>query len=259
MRFLVRRGMPRALSFIHIKRTFGPHSFTWSGRRPIPTMNQPAGQDREVVVSKRGLRVAILAEIAALDPELRRGEESELATRFPYLPGWSDAETVLLYVTAFPEEIHTDGLLALADQSGKRVICPRVDRAARELRLHRIENPQTELRPGTLGIPEPRGPARSSSRVDRLGPRARAGVRRARLPPGPRSRSLRPPAAAAAARYHLLVPLPELPVDPPAAARAARSAPQWDLRSRSHDPRCPRKSRSLGPDLDRGGLGVGFE
>jgi 5-formyltetrahydrofolate cyclo-ligase len=119
-------------------------------------MNQPPGRDREVVVSKKRLRAAVLAKIAALGPDLRRAEERELATRFSHLPGWSDAETVLLYVTAFPEELRTEEYLTLAYQAGKRVICPRVDRAARELRLHRIEDPRRELRPGTLGIPEPR-------------------------------------------------------------------------------------------------------
>jgi 5-formyltetrahydrofolate cyclo-ligase len=119
-------------------------------------MNQPVERDRAVVIAKRSLRAAVRAAIAALDPELRRAEEDELAARFPHLPGWSDAETVLLYVTAFPEELRTDGYLALAYQSGKRVICPRVDRAAKQLRLHRIDDPQRELKPGILGIPEPR-------------------------------------------------------------------------------------------------------
>ena len=119
-------------------------------------MNQPVEPNREIVAAKKGLRAAVLAEIAALDPKLRHQQESELATRFPHLPGWSNAETVLLYITAFPEELRTHDYLAWAYQSGKRVICPRVDRAARKLRLHRILDPRSELRPGTLGIPEPR-------------------------------------------------------------------------------------------------------
>jgi 5-formyltetrahydrofolate cyclo-ligase len=119
-------------------------------------MNQPVGQDREAVIAKRSLRAAILAAIAALEPDLRRAEENELASRFPHLPGWPDAETVLLYVTAFPEELRTHEYLMRAYRAGKRVICPRVDRAARQLRLHRIHDPASELTPGTLGIPEPR-------------------------------------------------------------------------------------------------------
>ena len=44
--------------------------------------------------------------------------------RFPGFPGWAEAETVLLYVSAFPEEIRTAPMLALAYEAGKRVICP---------------------------------------------------------------------------------------------------------------------------------------
>jgi 5-formyltetrahydrofolate cyclo-ligase len=119
-------------------------------------MNPPLGRDREVVIAKRGLRAAIRAAIAALDLERRRMEEDELAARFPDLPGWADAETVLLYITAFTEELRTDGFLARSYQAGKRVICPRVDRDAKRLRLHRIQHLDNELSPGTLGIPEPR-------------------------------------------------------------------------------------------------------
>ena len=65
-------------------------------------------------------------------------------------------QTVMLYVSAFPEELRTDEYWARAYEGGKRVISPRVDRAARRLRLYRVEDPRTELRPGVLGIPEPR-------------------------------------------------------------------------------------------------------
>ncbi len=38
----------------------------------------------------------------------------------------------------------------------KDVLCPRVDRRARRLSLHRVADPAAELSPGVLGIPEPR-------------------------------------------------------------------------------------------------------
>ena len=105
---------------------------------------------------KRELRRAMVERILALDPRDRSAQEAELNTRFAALPGFAEAGTVLLYITAFPEEIDTKAMVDLAIARGKRLICPRVDRKARRLRLHRIEDLNTDLVPGTLGIPEPR-------------------------------------------------------------------------------------------------------
>jgi 5-formyltetrahydrofolate cyclo-ligase len=105
---------------------------------------------------KRELRRAIVGRILALDPESRRRDETLLADRFATLPGFAEAETVLLYVTAFPEEIATGPMLDQALARGKRLVCPRVDRVERRLRLFQIDDPKRDLTPGTLGIPEPR-------------------------------------------------------------------------------------------------------
>jgi 5-formyltetrahydrofolate cyclo-ligase len=45
--------------------------------------------------------------------------------------------------------------LTYAYETRKQVLCPRVDRAARRLRLHVVRHPKLDLRPGVLGIPEP--------------------------------------------------------------------------------------------------------
>lgn len=108
---------------------------------------------------KRALRRAMAARILELAPSARRAQESVLAELFPSLPGYCAAGTVLLYATAFPEELATGPLLAHALCAGKRVILPRVDRARGALVLHRIEDPRADLVPGTRGIPEPRADA----------------------------------------------------------------------------------------------------
>jgi 5-formyltetrahydrofolate cyclo-ligase len=110
----------------------------------------------EIRQRKRALREEMVGRILALDFESRRAEESALAARFATLPGCAEARTLLLYVTAFPEEIATAPMIDLALAQGKVVLCPRVDRARRRLRLHRIDDPGRDLTPGTLGIPEPR-------------------------------------------------------------------------------------------------------
>jgi 5-formyltetrahydrofolate cyclo-ligase len=105
---------------------------------------------------KRALRRAMVERILALDPNERRAQEEALAARFATLPGFESARTVLLYVTAFPEEIATGPMLREALDRGQRLVCPRVDRAARRLKLYQVEDLGRDLTSGTLGIPEPR-------------------------------------------------------------------------------------------------------
>ena len=96
------------------------------------------------------------ATIAALDPGERRAQEDALFARFTGLPGLAEARSVLLFVAALPEEPRSCDFLALAYAMNKIVLCPRVDRRGRRLSLHRIADPVADLRPGVLGIPEPR-------------------------------------------------------------------------------------------------------
>lgn len=77
-----------------------------------------------------------------------------MAARLLDLPSYGEAGTVLLYIKAFPEEIEIAPVLAHALESGKRVVCPRVDRRA-GLVLHEIRDLARDLRPGMLNIPEP--------------------------------------------------------------------------------------------------------
>jgi 5-formyltetrahydrofolate cyclo-ligase len=105
---------------------------------------------------KRAMRRSVVAEVLALAPEERSAQELGLLERFPELPGYASAETVLLYIKGFPEEVNTPMLLELALRSGKRVVCSRVDRAEHRLRLFQIESVAADFEPGILGIPEPR-------------------------------------------------------------------------------------------------------
>jgi 5-formyltetrahydrofolate cyclo-ligase len=109
----------------------------------------------EPVATKRQWRRSIIAAIDALDPDDRRAQEYALVDAFAGLPGWAEARTVLLYVSAFAEEIRTAPFLSMAYDAGKRVILPRVDRSEWRLRLHPVSDPRSELTPGVLGIPEP--------------------------------------------------------------------------------------------------------
>ena len=105
---------------------------------------------------KRTLRVEIRGRILGMAPELRRREEAALVERLPELPGFSGAETVLLYASIFPEEFDTGPMLRLALDLGKRLLCPRVVKAERRLALFAIGDLPGDFATGTLGIPEPR-------------------------------------------------------------------------------------------------------
>lgn len=110
---------------------------------------------------KKALRASTIQAIRNLDPTLRRAQEAQLLADVVGLPGYQAAGTLLLYVTAFDEEIGTLPLIADALQAARRVVCPRVDADARRLELFEIEDLERDLEPGVLGIPEPRRTCRS--------------------------------------------------------------------------------------------------
>lgn len=108
-----------------------------------------------VAAIKKHLRRKIREEILALPPVQRASQEAAFARLMAELPGYASARTVLLYVKAFPEEIDTAPLLEKALAESKRVLCPRVDRSGRRLRLFLVSDPKSDLGPGTLNILEP--------------------------------------------------------------------------------------------------------
>lgn len=114
----------------------------------------------DIPARKRALRRATVERILALDRADRRRQESVLIEQFPSLPGYAGAATVLLYATAFPEEIATTPLLEHALAAGKRLVCPRVDRARGMLELCEVQDLRADLVAGIRGIPEPRPQAR---------------------------------------------------------------------------------------------------
>jgi 5-formyltetrahydrofolate cyclo-ligase len=116
-----------------------------------------AGEHRIVnpTEEKRVLRRATLGRIRALTAAERSRQEQILNGCFRKIPGLASASTVLLYASAFPEEIDTRPWLDLCLGQSKRLVLPRVDRALGRLVLHAIEDPDRDLRPGRMNIPEP--------------------------------------------------------------------------------------------------------
>jgi 5-formyltetrahydrofolate cyclo-ligase len=117
---------------------------------------------------KTEIRRQVVARILAMDPEDRRFQEAKLARRLEGLPGFATAGSVLLYASAFPEEIDTQRMLRRSLELGKRLILPRVDRPSRSLKLFEVADLEQDLLAGHKGIPEPRldCPAIEPSLVD---------------------------------------------------------------------------------------------
>ncbi len=109
----------------------------------------------DIPAQKQAIRRVLVERILALDPDDRRRQDADLARRLATLPGFEAAGTVLLYVSAFSEEIATGPALRQVLSLGKRLVCPRVDRPARRLRLYRVDDPESDLVRGSMGIPEP--------------------------------------------------------------------------------------------------------
>ena len=106
-------------------------------------------------MSKSEIRKRILAAREALDPATRRDLGARITPRLLALPAYRDARCVMAYV-GFGAEFDTGAFIADVLASGKSLVLPRVERAARSIRLHAVRDPVTELAPGVWGIREPR-------------------------------------------------------------------------------------------------------
>ncbi len=109
----------------------------------------------DIPTQKQAMRRVSVERILAIDPDDRRRQDADLTRRLATLPGFEAAGTILLYVSAFSEEIATGPALRQVLSLGKRLVCPRVDRPARRLRLYRVDDPEFDLVRGSMGIPEP--------------------------------------------------------------------------------------------------------
>ncbi len=106
--------------------------------------------------SKPVIRAEVIARTLALDPGVRLDEQAALEERFETLPGLSQAGTVLLYASAFPEEVETGPFLRRVLEADQRLVLPIVDRRLGSLRLAEVLDPSRDLIASRRGIPEPR-------------------------------------------------------------------------------------------------------
>jgi 5-formyltetrahydrofolate cyclo-ligase len=104
---------------------------------------------------KSEIRRQVIERIMAMDVQERHDQEATLHRRFGDLPGLDESRTVLLYISAFPEEFDTRPLLQWALDHGKQLVLPKVDTSSKTLHLYAVADPEHDLEPGHRGISEP--------------------------------------------------------------------------------------------------------
>jgi 5,10-methenyltetrahydrofolate synthetase len=106
------------------------------------------------VTAKATLRRTILARRDALGPPERARLSQAALDRIEGLDAFRRARVVLGFAS-FGSELDTRPFLDEVMASGRALVLPRVDREGRRLVLYRVASLETDLRPGTWGIPEP--------------------------------------------------------------------------------------------------------
>ena len=108
---------------------------------------------------KADIRAALLAARDALSPSEREAKSRAVTERVLELPEFCAAGSLFVYAD-FRSEVQTGELMHRALEQGKRLVVSRTDTAARRLVLVEITDPESDLRPGYMGIPEPRDAGR---------------------------------------------------------------------------------------------------
>jgi 5-formyltetrahydrofolate cyclo-ligase len=103
---------------------------------------------------KQALRQRVLAQRDAIPAEDRHQRSAKISRIVMGLPEFREARVVLAYMS-MGSEFDTGPIVRAVLERGDQLVLSRVDRAARMLRLHRVRNLDTDLKPGVWGIREP--------------------------------------------------------------------------------------------------------
>ncbi|MEK6777495.1 MAG: 5-formyltetrahydrofolate cyclo-ligase [bacterium] len=107
------------------------------------------------MMDKATLRKEILQKRETLTREERREKSAMIMERLLALPEYQAARSVFIYAD-FRSEVMTRDLIAHAIKHGKRVLASRTLVSEKRLALADILDPERDLVPGYMGIPEPR-------------------------------------------------------------------------------------------------------
>lgn len=117
-------------------------------------MSAAQSQTDRLRAEKKALRARILERRDQLDPATRLDHSRIISEKLLALPAYRAAGLVSAYAS-IGSEFDTAGILAAILGSGKRLLLPRINRAARVLELRLVGDPAADLVPGVWGIREP--------------------------------------------------------------------------------------------------------
>ena len=131
--------------------------------------NADSAAEETLRSSKKALRASVIAQRDALDAETRRLASQTITAKLRALPTYRAAGVVCAYAS-FGSEFESVAFCSEVIAVGKRLLLPRINRAARTLELREVRNLDDDLVAGVWGIREPaeRCPIVSSSAVEFL-------------------------------------------------------------------------------------------
>ena len=107
-----------------------------------------------ILTAKKDLRRRILALRDGLSVQDRERLAVIMQETLFSTPEFQTASRIALFAS-FGSEVPTGRMISEAILAGKEVFLPAVDMTERRLRFFRVRDPETDLRPGAYGIPEP--------------------------------------------------------------------------------------------------------
>ena len=115
--------------------------------------------------TKDSLRKEMKVRLSAQSAAEREAKSFKIQKKLFAFPAFQNAGSVWFYA-ALPSEVDTLPMIQAALQAGKKVLVPLTDLENKELSLFEIKDLKKDLRPGTLGIPEPRPEVARSARFE---------------------------------------------------------------------------------------------
>ena len=111
--------------------------------------------NKDCAAEKKALRNKILSLRDALSLDERRQKSNAIQSMLFSLPEFAAAQRLALFIS-FRSEVLTESIIRAALSLSKVIAVPITDLARKQLSLSRITDYDTDLAPGTWGIPEPK-------------------------------------------------------------------------------------------------------
>lgn len=116
--------------------------------------NTDSASEESLRSAKKALRAGMITRRDALDAETRHRGSQAITAKLLALPEYRGASIVCAYAS-FGSEFDTAAFCSDVIGVGKRLLLPRINRAARMLELREVENLGGDLVAGVWGIREP--------------------------------------------------------------------------------------------------------